>query len=60
MRTLNNIYDICKAKNITLIFSHVMEQPMSVMEKDGFPNKIGRENFVPNIDAALKRASEIA
>lgn len=60
MHTLNNVYDVCKSKNITLIFSHVMEQPMSVMEKDGFAEKIGKENFVPNIDAALKRASNLA
>lgn len=60
MHTLNNVYETCKSKNITLIFSHVMEQPMSVMKKDGFVAKIGEENFAPNIDAALKRAGEIA
>ncbi|MBQ3061569.1 MAG: sulfate permease [Lachnospiraceae bacterium] len=60
MHTLNGVYDICRKKQITLIFSHVMEQPMSVMKKDGFVSKIGLENFAPNIDAALARASQIS
>ncbi len=59
MHTLNNVLEVCEKKNIKLIFSHVLEQPMSVMKKDGFYEKIGEENFAPNIDAALKRAEEI-
>lgn len=60
MHTLNNVYEVCKSKKITLIFSHVMDQPMAVMEKDGFVAKIGKDNFVPNIDAALKLAAKNA
>lgn len=40
-------------------FSHVNEQPMKVMEKAGFTELIGKENFQPNISAALKRAEEV-
>ena len=60
MHTLNNVYEICSKKGITLIFSHVMDQPMAVMKKDGFVDKIGPDNFAPNIDAALSRAAQIA
>lgn len=41
---------------MTLILSHVNEQPMKVMEKAGFIEKAGRENFCENIDKALERA----
>lgn len=41
---------------MTLILSHVNEQPMKVMEKAGFIEKAGRENFCENIDKALDRA----
>ena len=40
---------------MTLILSHVNEQPMKVMEKAGFIEKAGRENFCENIDKALER-----
>ena len=42
-----------------MVFSHVNEQPMHVMEKAGFVEIIGEENFRPNISAALERAEEI-
>ena len=41
---------------MTLILSHVNEQPIKVMEKAGFIEKAGRENFCENIDKALERA----
>lgn len=44
---------------MTLILSHVNEQPMKVMEKAGFIEKAGRENFCENIDKALERASTL-
>ena len=44
---------------ITLLFSHVNEQPMHVFEKDEFITKVGKENFCAHIDDALKRAEQI-
>ncbi len=49
----------CKNNNITLILSHVNEQPMKMMKKAGFDEEVGQENFCRNIDAALKRAEEL-
>ena len=49
----------CKRQKITLVLSHVNEQPMKVMEKAGFVDKVGRENFCENIDAAIERAEYI-
>jgi len=49
----------CKKNNITLIFSHVQDQPFRVMEKTGFVEKVGKENFCANIDAALEWAAKV-
>ena len=59
MRSFEQLYERCKENNVQLVFSHVNEQPMSTMEKDGFVDLVGRENFKPHIDDALKRAAEI-
>ena len=58
--TLNKIYQECKKMDITLILSHVNEQPMKVMKKNGFDEVIGSENFAPHIDEAIERAKAIA
>ncbi len=59
MRSFQKIAKDCQKRGITLILSHVLEQPMSVFEKTGLKSELGDENFLPNIDAALERAKEI-
>ena len=59
MNALQNLVKTCEDKGITLVFSHVNEQPMHVMEKAGFVELVGKENFQSNISAALKRAEEV-
>ena len=59
MNALKDLYDVCKSKNITLILSHVNEQPMKVMKKSGFIDLVGEENFCSNINASLERAKEV-
>lgn len=59
MKSLRELSDRAKKKNITLVFSHVNEQPMSVMEKDGFVAYIGEDNFRKNIVDALEYAEEL-
>lgn len=56
MHNLEELQAECGRKEIQLILSHVNEQPMRVMEKAGFVEKVGRENFCAHIDDALKRA----
>ena len=60
MQTLETILEKCDKHNITVIFSHVNEQPMKVMKKNGFDEVIGSENFAPHIDEAIERAKAIA
>lgn len=59
MRSLRQLAARAKKKKITLVFSHVNEQPMSVMKKDGFIEHIGVENFQPNIVEALDYAEAL-
>ena len=59
LNALQNLTKVCESKGITLVFSHVNEQPMKVMKKAGFVALAGEENFCPNITAALERAEEI-
>lgn len=42
-----------------LILSGVQNQPMRVMQKSGLVEKMGAENFCPDVDAALARAREL-
>lgn len=59
MNALQNLVKVCEEKGITLVFSHVNEQPMKVMKKAGFIELVGEENFRPNISAALEHAEKI-
>ena len=59
MNALIDLTEVCEARGITVVFSHVNEQPMRVMDKAGFTKRVGKENFQPNISAALKRAEEV-
>ena len=59
LRSLRMIHDRCQKKGITLLLSHVQEQPKMMMEKAGFAAEVGEENFCKNIDAALERAAQL-
>ncbi|MBR6303062.1 MAG: STAS domain-containing protein [Lachnospiraceae bacterium] len=60
MHSLEGLYERCEKKGVRMVFSHVNEQPMKTMVKDGFVKLIGEENFCPHIDDALRRAEELA
>ena len=59
MNALTALTKTCESKGVTVVFSHVNEQPMKAMKKAGFTDLAGEENFCPNITAALERAEEI-
>ncbi|MBR2973335.1 MAG: sulfate permease [Clostridia bacterium] len=59
---LHSIEAVCKhfnKKGITVLLSHVNKQPLAVMKKAGFYEKIGENNFLANIDEALAYADTI-
>ena len=57
LESLEEAYKTCQKKGIHLLLSHVNEQPRHVMEKAGFVEKLGEENFCENIDVALAKAA---
>lgn len=56
MHALEQLKEKCEKKKITLILSHLNEQPMRIMKKAGFDERIGAENLCGHIDDALARA----
>ena len=60
LRNLEILFDDCKNRGVTLVMSHVNEQPMKVIKKSGFDKKVGEDNFCAHIDDALNRAAQIA
>ena len=59
MHAMEQLYDRCEAAGVQMVFSHVNEQPMKTMEKSGFVDKVGRDNFRPHIDDAIEWASNL-
>lgn len=59
MHAMELLCDRCEDAGIHLVFSHVNEQPMRTMEKSGFVERVGKENFRPHIDDAIEWASEM-
>ena len=56
MRKLRELIDRARKKGIQVVFYHVNEQPRKVMEKDGFIEYVGAENFRENIMDAISFA----
>lgn len=59
MDTLRDVTNDLIGSGITVIFSHVLSQPRMLMEKNGFIDAAGSENFCENIDVALERAGQL-
>ena len=59
MHSLEQLYESYEKKGIQIVLFHVNGQPMAVMQKSGFDEKIGERNFCGHIDDALDRAKEI-
>ena len=59
VEALMGIVKRCERHNVKVVFSHVNEQPMHAMEKAGFIEHVGKENFCDHIDTALLRCEEI-
>ena len=59
LQTLAKVYEFCCQNKISVIFSHVNDQPMSVMKKSGFYDMVGENSFAENIDEALEIAKRM-
>ena len=56
---LDRLYEKLKAKDVVLMITGAHSQPLHMMQKSGFLNKIGEEYVLENIDAALEKSREI-
>jgi len=59
LHSLEDLHHKCESMGVSLVLSHVNEQPLSVMKKAGFYEAVGPENFCDHISTALARAQEI-
>jgi SulP family sulfate permease len=59
LNALENLYEKLHRKGKHLVLSAPHTNPLMVMEKAGFVERLGRENVCPHIDGALARAREI-
>ena len=59
LNALEDLYEKLHRKGKHLVLSAPHTNPLMVMEKAGFIERLGRENVCPNIDAALARSRQI-
>ncbi len=59
MNALENLHRYCDAHGVSLIFSHVNEQPMKAMRHAGFVELVGEEHFRSSIDDAIAHARQL-
>jgi SulP family sulfate permease len=59
LNALEDLYERLRRRGKHLVLSAPHTQPLFVMEKAGFLDRIGRENVTPHVDAALARARVI-
>ena len=59
LNALELLYEKCEKQGVRLILSHVNEQPLQVMRKSGFYDKVGEDNFCAHIDEALNKAGNV-
>lgn len=59
LRALEDVFESTRRHGTVLILSGVHAQPLIAMERNGLLYRVGEDNTVGNIDAALARAREI-
>jgi SulP family sulfate permease len=59
LNALEDLHAKLKRKGKHLVLSAPHTNPLMVMEKAGFCDRLGRENVCPHIDAALARARQL-
>ncbi|HTL17908.1 MAG TPA: SulP family inorganic anion transporter, partial [Patescibacteria group bacterium] len=59
LNALEDLYEKLRKRGKHLVLSAPHTNPLMVMERAGFIERLGRENVCPHIDAALERARDI-
>ncbi len=56
LRGIGALTEKCRENGVTVIMSHVNQQPIRAMKKSGLYDAIGEENFCADISSAMERA----
>lgn len=59
LHVLEQLYDTCKSRNITLLISEIRIQPYILLLKSKLLDKIGKENLPGSMQETLERGKEI-
>ena len=59
IRSFEDLYESTSRGGTVLVLSDLRAQPRDALEQAGLLDHIGRENVLPDIDAALARAAEV-
>jgi SulP family sulfate permease len=59
LHALEEFHDKCRRDGTVLVLSGVRPSLQATFRKVGFDHRIGTENILPHIDAALTRARSI-
>ncbi|MFN7944342.1 MAG: sulfate permease [Blastocatellia bacterium] len=59
LQVLEDLLERTRSEGGTMMLTGVADQPREAMNKSGFTDRIGRENIIDNIDAALLRARQL-
>ena len=59
IHVLEQLFDSCKARGITLLVSEILTQPYILAMKSGLTKKIGEDSFVGSFKETLDRAKTI-
>lgn len=59
IRSFKELVEKCSDKGVKVVVSHINRQPKKAMKKSGLYDLIGEENFCPDINSAMERASAL-
>ena len=59
MHALEKLAERLKKSGRTLLLCGALDQPARMLEQADFLTHVGRQNILPNIDAALQRVEDI-
>ncbi len=60
MNSLKKVHQHFVKKGVTMVFSHVLDQPLKAMRKAGIFDVVGKENICETLDDALERAEKLS
>lgn len=56
---LENLYNVCEEQDTELIILNAQKHVYKVLEKYEYVERLGRENFCNNIEAAIDRTNHL-